>query len=109
MSTSEVIEDLVSSALMDLHALERQDPDVFDVWRHKREVGNAVGELCELLESLESRALRDVAERAYRVVRLLAVELDDVDSDNRYTRNKLDLTRDAVAELMAAIEPLTRR
>lgn len=104
------IEEAFTSTLMDLDALHRRDVDELDVWSHKREVSLSVGALCDGLEAkAPGEEVAQLATHAQRVVSRLSRCLEVVDSEDRRTREKLEMARGAVGELLASIEALLRR
>ena len=99
------LENAFTDALMDLDALRRTDVDLPGLRHYRNEIDFAVGRLCEALALDDTKEL---AHRAYRAVLGLGQLLESADSDDRRTRDKLDITRDAVAALLDALDPLRR-
>ena len=95
------LENAFTTTLMDLSVLRRTNLDL-DFHYHAKQVDLAVGWLCDAAEAGED--VRDLAWRAHHAVLQLAELLDDAESDDRRTRDKLDLARDAIGELLEVLE-----
>ena len=108
MLESTAVEDAFTSTFIDLRALRWLEVDTLDVWHHNRAVELAVGSLCDALANPSEHDVLLIAVQAYNVVAELRDRLDEVDSGDRRTRDKLDLARQSVAALLDAIEPLLR-
>jgi hypothetical protein len=100
------LEDTFSVTLLDLHALRRTDIDLPELHHHSKAIDVAVSRLCEALAAPPDDELKDLVRRAHRAVLALAQLLESADSDDRRTRDKLDLARGAVAALLDELEPL---
>ncbi len=100
------LETSFTTALLDLSSLRRADPDL-DLHYHSKQVDYTVGWLCDAAESC-AEDVSELAVEAQRAVQRLADALEAADSDDRRTRDKLDLARDAVAELLVAIREVAR-
>jgi hypothetical protein len=101
------LEDAFDSTMIDLYSLRHTDIDLAGLLHLTQEVDFEVGRLCEVLaepEEDDDPAWR--ARQAYRVVLELARLLETADSDDRRTRDKLDLARGAVEALLDALGPL---
>jgi hypothetical protein len=94
---------------MDLEGLRRTDVDLPTLRHHTDSIDFAVGRLCDEIAQPKPQNVGELAHRAYRVVVELAQLLESAGSDDRRTRDKLDLTRAAVAALLDALAPLVSR
>jgi hypothetical protein len=93
-----------TDALMDLSALHRADPDFH---YHSKQVDYTVSWLCDAAEA-GAEDVGELAIEAQRAVQRLAAILEEADSDDRRTREKLDLAREAVAGLLAALREVAK-
>lgn len=100
------LENAFTDTLMDLEALRRTDFDLPALRRRTNEIDFAVGRLCDEVVQPTPENVDELARRAYRAVLELAQLLEPASSDDRRTRDKLDLTRDAVAALLDALARL---
>jgi hypothetical protein len=100
------LESAFTDTRMDLHALRRIDVDLPGLRHHTNEIDFAVGRLCDALAHPNQEDVKELAYRAHRAVLQLAQMLDPADSDDRRTRDKLDLARAAVAALLDELAPL---
>ena len=104
---SNPIEQAFESAAMDLLALRHVDLDLPRLRHHTSQIEVTVGELCDACEQ-SGTDISELAHRAHRAVSELTRELEFADSDDRRTRDKLYMARDAVATLRDELESLIR-
>jgi len=109
MNRPSSLECAFTTTLMDLGALRRTDVDLPSLRHHTNAIDSAVGRLCDALAQPDGEDLNELAHRAHRAVLAVGQLLDSADSDDRRTRDKLDLTRDAVAALLDELDPLVSR
>jgi hypothetical protein len=101
------LEDAFSVAAWDLHKL-RQTSLGDELYFHSKKADQEVAWLCQLAEE-GSEDVRSQLQVAHRAVFELAQLLDEVDSDDRYTRDRLWLAREAVDDLLEALSLLMTR
>lgn len=109
MPLSRELDDALLSTLMDLNMLWVHDVEASEMWQYKRRVGYAVGPLVDALEKPDTDDIWELARIAYREVSELSSFLEDVDSHDRRKRERIEMTREAVATLRTLIEPYTHR
>jgi len=90
-----------TDTFMDLYAV-----DLPRLRYYTNQIDFAIGRLCEALEQSDQEDVKELAHRAYRAVLGLAQLLDPADSDDRRTRDKLDLSRGAIDALLDELDTL---
>jgi len=108
--SEQMFERSAMATLMDLDALERSDAGMACLREHTKEIDLALGALCDgLAESaVDDEEVTWLARRAFRVVLELANRLERIDSDDHRTRDKLELARASIAELLDTLAPMVR-
>lgn len=100
------LEEVFTDALT---ALRTPDVDLEHLRYQTRQVDLAVTALCDEAEAHTAHTIDDLVRRAHRAALDLMSSLEDLESDDRRTSDKLDLARGTVEELVGTLGSMIDR